>query len=461
MVNTTYTVAPNNWSSEVNRVLSSKTEEGANQIQYPVYFGNEKDPAPGCKKMFTSTYKCGTDSTSTKTITIPAEAYGKFATYDCQEEALRCLNNRLTLLDSGSLIASTGDGAVIWKSRAAVPSSAETVPEFMATSTPIGRSFLTQGETISAGQILGSPSGKCALRVNPTNPKEIQILYRVNNSQEIDGKKIGGKGTPITIAAYSTGSGGGIGTGKIGHVDMNGVLHEYPESMMKLSKTFEKVGNFTTEGANLEYMDGVSSSLCEEYCGLNEKCTAFEFSSNSCKLKGSGAYPEGPRTADEETTLYVRKRTLEHDHTCSGEPQIITSSEWANYPKGKEMTKDTLCGFAEMNKEEMEELDSLQKDLDRLLKEIKVEIKKVNDTESAIEKDLEKSQVKLAEDIAEYQKLHEKYGSAKKASTAYAGRIQSTNYQSVMEQSYFMIWASVAALATFGAAYFFRKRNIS
>lgn len=124
------------------------------------------------------------------------------------------------------------------------------------------------------------------------------------------------------------------------------------------------------------------------------------------------------------------------------------------------MTKETLCGFAELNKEDMAELESLQSDLDKLLKEIKEEIKKVNDTESSMEEGLQETEAKLAKDIAEYQKIHEKYGKAKKASTAYAGRVQSTNYQSVMEQSYFMLWASVAALATFGAAYFFRKRNV-
>ena len=457
---TTYTVAPNNWSTEVNRVLGPEIAQGSNQIQYPVYYGNERDPASGCKKMFTSTYKCGTDSDATKTITIPAEAYGKFATYDCQEEALRCLNNRVTLLDSGVIIASAGDGSVLWQSRASVPSSVETVPEFVAASTKLKRNYLTQGETILKGDILGSPSGKCALRVSPENPKEIQVIYRVNNAIEIDGKKAGGKGTPITIGVYSTGSGGNIGSGKMGHVDMNGVLHEYPESMMKLGKTFEKVGNYTTKGKNLEYMDGISSSLCEEYCALNDKCIAFEYNNNSCKLKGSGAYPEGPRVASEDTKLYVRKRTLEHDKTCSGEPKIISSKEWSDYPKGNPMTKETLCGFAELNKEDMAELESLQSDLDKLLKEIKEEIKKVNNTESSMEEGLQETEAKLAKDIAEYQKIHEKYGKAKKASTAYAGRVQSTNYQSVMEQSYFMLWASVAALATFGAAYFFRKRNV-
>jgi phage shock protein A len=85
----------------------------------------------------------------------------------------------------------------------------------------------------------------------------------------------------------------------------------------------------------------------------------------------------------------------------------------------------------------------------------------MNSHETALAKDLDQTRDTLARDIAEYQSIHDKYAQARKDSTAYAGRAQSTLHQSVVEHSYFVLWGTIAALATLGAAYFFRKPSES
>ena len=54
-----FNVSPGNWTNEVNRSIEGKVTRGENNLQYQVAMGNESDPASGCEKSFSSSYKCG------------------------------------------------------------------------------------------------------------------------------------------------------------------------------------------------------------------------------------------------------------------------------------------------------------------------------------------------------------------------------------------------------------------
>lgn len=465
MVNntTTYTVPPNNWTSEVNRVIANDLKNGLNVVQYPVGFGAQSDPAPECSKMFTSTYKCGSDSKEVKTITVDAEAYGKFAVFDCSDEAMRCLNNRVFLTDEGNIISSAQDGKIIWQSGVINElHEATIVSEFKGGNTPLNRSYLMQGETLAPGQLLGSPSGKCALRINPENPKQLQIVFKTANKSSIDGKVVGGTGSPPNMGVYRVATAGTAGLGKMGHISMEGEMREYPSSMMKTSDVYTDVGKYTTDGNKLNEYYGFSTQDCKIMCNGMEACQSVEIQPGAlCTLKGAGSYPDGKRTPSSTTQLYVRDRKPVYPKTCDGDPVIMPPSTWDLYPKGKPMTNESTCGFAAISKTEMNELSTLRTELDTLLKEIKDKITEINSHDSVITKDILSTREQLAHDIAEYQTIHDKYAKAKKDSTAFAGQMQSTMYQSTVEHSYFVMWGTIAALATLGAAYFFKKKTSS
>lgn len=254
---------------------------------------------------------------------------------------------------------------------------------------------------------------------------------------------------------------GSAATGMMGHVDMEGNLREYPESMMKFGDTYTDAGKYTSPGTMIRDIWGLSLQGCQTECSAFKDCQAIETGDGSCILRGKGTYPNGPRIPSDDVSLYVRERAPELSQTCTGESVIITPRTWDSYPKGKPMTVKTMCGYAEMNEAELAELTSLRNELDTLLKDIKGKIGQINSHDAALTEDLDQTRDQLARDIAEYQSIHDKYAEAKKDSTAYAGRVQSTLYQSVMEHSYFVLWGTVAALATLGAAYFFEKRPSS
>jgi len=460
---TTYTVPPNNWTSEVNRVIANDLKDGLNVVQYPVGYGAQSDPAPGCSKMFTSTYKCGSDSKEVKTVTVDAEAYGKFAVFDCSDEAARCLNNRVFLTDEGNIISTSKNGSIIWQSGVINElHDATVVSDFKGGETPLNRSYLTQGETLAPGQLLGSPGGKCALRVNPENPKQLQIVFKTTNTSSIGGKVVGGTGSPPNMGVYRVATAGTAGLGKMGHISMEGEMREYPSSMMKMSGVYTDVGKYTTDGQKIEEYYGLGTQDCKTMCSRIKDCQAVETQPGTlCTLKGVGSYPDGKRTPSSTTQLYVRDRTPVYPKTCDGDPVIMPPSKWDLYPQGEPMTDKTTCGFASISKTEMKELETLRKELDVLLGEIKNKITEINADDTTLTKDLLSTREQLAHDIAEYQTIHDKYAKAKKDSTAFAGQMQSSMYQSTVEHSYFVMWGTIAALATLGAAYFFKKKTSS
>ena len=78
-----YTVSPNNWSQEVKHVIDPDVEKGKNSVRYQVTYG-QGDPAVGCGKNFTTAYSCGSVQ---KTASLDPEAFSKYVTYDCSQEA--------------------------------------------------------------------------------------------------------------------------------------------------------------------------------------------------------------------------------------------------------------------------------------------------------------------------------------------------------------------------------------
>ena len=98
--------------------MDDSSGEGGWFNEFVINTNSQGDPAYGCQKEFTSTYKCASDATKVKEINLSKEADGKAAVYNCVPEFDIAVNNRLYVDDDGMLKlwnAQTGEVLKSWQ----------------------------------------------------------------------------------------------------------------------------------------------------------------------------------------------------------------------------------------------------------------------------------------------------------------------------------------------------------
>lgn len=165
-----------NWTPVIQDLV-----KGKETVNY-VIGQNKPDPAVGCLKDFTASYKCG-NSATIKTINIPGDANGKVATFDCSDQSKICKGFRLTLGDNGNLVLTDSENKQMWTSN--TNKIGFPLDVFNAKNGKYGRNYLLAGETLKLGEFIGSPSGNCYLIMTET-PKGngLELRYSIANCDE-------------------------------------------------------------------------------------------------------------------------------------------------------------------------------------------------------------------------------------------------------------------------------------
>ena len=169
-------VSVGNWTQVIQDFIKGKETANYSIGQ------NKPDPSVGCLKDFTASYRCG-NSTTTKTINIPGEAFGKTATFDCSDQSKKCKGFRLTLGDDGNLILTDSENKQIWSSNTNKIGFA--LDKFNAKNGKYGRNYLLAGDILRLGEFIGSPSGNCYLIMKETpEGSGLELQYSVTNCDD-------------------------------------------------------------------------------------------------------------------------------------------------------------------------------------------------------------------------------------------------------------------------------------
>jgi len=362
------------------------------------------DPAPYCQKDFSATYKCGLGPN--KTITIAAEAKGKTAQFDCTAENAICKGFKLTLGDDGNLVLTDSTKKVVWQSNTKTVGIAST--EFNAANGIYGRNYLNPGETLGAGQFIGSPSGNCFLIMiagSDTTPGGLQIQYNIVNCSATSGAGNDDTAYGVYNIPGVVSSAIASGLGQAGFIDDSGTLREYPSEMIHLGTDYDSLGNYNSEGNDLSSftMTNISSADCKAKCSATEKCAGFIFnkSENKCYLKSSGMFPTGLRIPDSNSELYIRSKTVSGgDISCpTTMDKGISVAEWSAMPIGEKMQMTTLCKLGLVTQTDQQDLKAknqavslaaakLQAKIDELVENDMLLVNKLGNHVNKLQKDL-------------------------------------------------------------------------
>jgi hypothetical protein len=373
-----YYVPDGNWT---NNVVSSLGNNAVDVLNYVPNLDSTGDPAVGCAKNFTSTYKCGLGTTA-KNVSVDAEAGGKTARFDCATEFAKCSDLKLTLTDDGKLtLTNTAGTTKLWDSVTAFGANGA----FPANSTPIavpanagngtansavdvgagggpGRryknNYLLAGQFLEAGQWIGSPNGVCRLMMGTAvAPNSLVVVKNIPNCDELDMNITVNTNTDAT-RLYTIPLIYNENIGKAAYVNNRGQLQLYPDTMTTYGQNFEQIGNYNSAGGILKSFTGSTLEDCQAKClsgafpdGANDtqKCAGFVFDSTGarCNILDK-TLGQQQRIMSPTSRYHIRQKgIIGQDISCPADITIQTAEFWNDSVKNTTpMTTATKCGLA-------------------------------------------------------------------------------------------------------------------
>lgn len=225
----------NNWSVQngnaTNSVLTSTSPEGLMSTNYVVGAGMP-DVAYGCPKAFDISYKCGNVD---KNGHIDGEAGGQNFLLDCTTEFNKCKFSLILQGDGNMCLYQNGSTNAVWCTMTNGKQQAQN-PNWAAPKGKYGNNILTSSQVLGAGEWIGSTDGSLKLIMQTDGNL---VLYtsnpQPNCTKGSNGNMYGGGWANAVYALDKVGIPSDLG--KVGYVDDDAKLSEYPVSMFTMDKS--------------------------------------------------------------------------------------------------------------------------------------------------------------------------------------------------------------------------------
>jgi hypothetical protein len=438
-----YNVPIGNWSQYVKDEINN--QEVSNYI---VGSNGGADPAYGCYKNFTSTYQCGNGPTKNVSITgDKVEAGGRSVKFDCSAENKICGGFRLTLGDDGNLVLTDSNSSTVWQSN--TKNTGLALDEFKASNGKYGRNYLLAGETLKTGEFVGSPSGNCYLMMvggtTDCTQNGLQLLYTKLNCTM--NSKTDGYGSDDTANGLYSMKNIDITTlGKVGYIDEQNNIHEYPSDMTNLAQTYTLIGNYDSVGYDISQVSSKSVETCKTSCNGSTDCTGFVYANNTCYLKNSGMFPKGIRVPLANAELYVRDKTVKNDISCAKEVDTGLSTQWELLPTSTKMSMDTLCELGAITEQERNVSNTRLKHLNRETNMMSKKLNSIATEKNALNESFGMAKQELSKNINDYGTMRRKIINNDKAIKNIIGMSDDTELNMTSQNIKYFLYANLAII---------------
>jgi hypothetical protein len=357
------------------------------------------DPAVGCSKNWDTAYQCGTAWKTTHIDNAEGQSYN----YDCITEAQNCLKFYLILQDDGNVcLYRSGLDQSIW----CTSTNGKQIGPNLQWSAPNGKSGknnLTISDVLGPDDWIGSNDGSLKLIMQSDGNL---VLYtsdvKVGCNKDSNGQMYGNE---WINALYQVGSVGNKSTlGKMGYIDANSNLMEYPDSMIGYSTQYNVFDNTDSGGNDITSLQVTDQNGCQTACNNNDLCAAYVYqeTTNSCWIKNSDAYPKGQRQQVNGLKLGVRKLKPISNSSCSNEVIDIDTVMYDNYVKGSLMTPDTQCNQSVISTEDESKLSSIESQLYILGQNIASKMEKLYNDDNTIYEKMNMNSQQFKKNISMY-----------------------------------------------------------
>jgi hypothetical protein len=265
---------------------------------------------------------------------------------------------------------------LIWQSGTAGKQFKRGNPKSIASLGKYGRNYMRVGEYLNIYEWIGSTNGSMKLMMNADGSLVLYTTEAYDSWITLNNGKIASVNSDFT-AVYELSKVGIPGNlGKMGYIDDNGILSEYPDKMIGAGSGYTPFKNINSPSGDLSGMPLMNKSpeSCQTACDNNVKCFGYvhDKSNSSCRLKDKSVL-QNNKFNTPMTDFYLRNTKVIGANSSCDIPVINTdSTTWNNYQKsGKSMTSDSLCSkFAHMGempvlayKKEFEDKKKISDDL--------------------------------------------------------------------------------------------------
>jgi hypothetical protein len=348
-------IITNNTSNQANTpistIIANSVKNGLAKLTTGINNSIFGDPASGCPKNFVGNYFCGTSSRE-----LNANENGS-VTMDCSDVIATC-QFYLILQDDGNMCIYRGTGpndnkGLIWASNTMGQQFKRGNPKTKASQGKYGRNYIRVGEYLNQGEWIGSTNGSMQLMMTSNGSLVLYTIETYDSWVKLKSGKIASVNNDF-VAVYEL-SKVGIrdNLGKMGYIDDNGVLSQYPKNMIGVGKGYTQLKNINVPSNTLgNPITNKTTEECASACESNDKCFGYIYNkgSRTCWLKDNNILKPN-RYYVPNADLYLRNtKVIGSTASCNLDVINVESTTWNKYQaSGKQMSKDTLCSkFANM-----------------------------------------------------------------------------------------------------------------
>lgn len=432
---------------------------------FQVDFQKYGDPAVACGKTMSVSYNCGNVNKTYSSSDVIST--GGTISLDCTKETEDCKLYRVQVNDDGSFSINSGTSSTsrqLWNngttSTSDVSVSKDTGLFNRKGALGGGSNNFTANGKMIPGEYIVSNNGQFILHF--TSDADIQLVKLQSTCHTVNNINYGNNDTDnISQAIYQMDIVNSKNIGKIGYVDGQSRLHNYPSSMISKGTGYVTVGNFNSVGNDLKTVKNVANvDSCKKACTDLDNCHGFTYNTEKtqCTLKDENMYPAGTRVMDSNYELYIRNPSVNNHNTCSEKVVPIDSGLWDKYPKGTDMTLGTLCDLGVISRPELAKLKILNKEIVGTAKQIYKKIKKLTRENSTlgkrmgIEKEYMDKQIRKFKDI--YHRLQKEKLSDDQT---VAGMLSDADINSTMNSNRYIMWSILAIVVAIFTIHLIRK----
>jgi hypothetical protein len=287
------------------------------------------------------------------------------------------------------------------------------------------------------GEWIGSNEGSFYLIMQPTG--ELQLLqYQGVESVcriGINGTQIGGS---LANAVFEISPDPSL-IGKIGYVDVDGKLNEYPSSFIGYNDTYVKQTGYKIDSSDLGTPPSDSVEQCKTYCNSKSNCVGFTYLDNVCNLT-SETFPTIPKIPNNNAEYYSRNPQINGiDPTCGSKGvENVDENTWNSYPNsGKMMSSDMKCKIDLINADTQKLLTSNQNTMDTTYSPIPQNISNLRSQTNDIYKQINSNTEKVNQNLTKIDEINNKTN----IDTSTFNRMFSYSGSSVIQTNYgYILW---------------------
>lgn len=238
--------------------------------------------------------------------------------------------------------------------------------------------------------------------------------------------------------------------GKIGYVDGNDTLLEYPSSMILPGTNYSKHISYDSNSITLKTITNTSYTACVDECNKNNEYYGFVFNTtnNTGYMKGKDILNPSLKVVNPNTDLYVRDLKINGaDPSCNRKTMTTNSNGWKNYSKGPMMTPHTKCSLTNAVSEQNTKIMDLQNKITQVGGEIIIILNNLKKQTADVKSKIGINSDKIDSDLVMYNKTINDIQNYKNGEDSMNNIVKDTNLLVLYKNYNYMFW-SILAIST-------------